>query len=103
MALVYRDGRPYLYRSVRRGGKVTSEYRGSGLDIVLIDRLEAIDRQRAEDAREDWTAEVERMEAEDRDVEAWFARVGVVADAALLAAGYHQHHRGEWRRRRDGR
>src|SRR5262249_1606950 len=30
MALVYRNGRPYLYRSVRRDGRVTSEYRGSG-------------------------------------------------------------------------
>ena len=30
MGLVYRNGRPYLYRSVRRGGRVTSEYLASG-------------------------------------------------------------------------
>ena len=28
MGLVYRNGRPYLYRSKRRGGRVTSEYVG---------------------------------------------------------------------------
>ncbi len=103
MALVYRGGRPYLYRSIRRGGRVTSEYVASGESAVLIHRLEAADRQRAEDRSEEWKAEVRRMEAEDREVAEWFARVEAVADAAMMAAGYHKHHRGEWRRRRDGR
>jgi hypothetical protein len=30
MALVYRNGRAYAYKSIRRGGRITSEYRGSG-------------------------------------------------------------------------
>ncbi len=47
MALVYRNGRPYLYRSVRRGGRVTSEYLGRGIDAQLIAALEA-DRARLE-------------------------------------------------------
>jgi hypothetical protein len=44
MGIVYRNGRPYLYRSKRRGGRVTSEYVGSGHDALLIDALEAIER-----------------------------------------------------------
>ena len=44
MGLVYRNGRPYLYRSVRRGGRVTSEYLGRGIDALLIAALEADDR-----------------------------------------------------------
>ena len=40
MALVHRNGRPYLYRSVRRGGRVTSEYMGGGIDAQLIAALE---------------------------------------------------------------
>ncbi len=41
MGLVYRNGRPYLYRSVRRDGRVTSEYVAGGEDAFLIGALEA--------------------------------------------------------------
>jgi hypothetical protein len=99
MALTYRRGWPYLYKSVRRGGRVTSEYVASGESAALIDRMEAIDRQRSNDAREDWKAERERMEAEDRAVAAMFVRVEDLAAAALVAAGFHPHKR-QWRRRR---
>jgi hypothetical protein len=29
------------------------------------------------------------------------ALVDILLNAALIAAGFHQHHRGAWRRRRD--
>ena len=44
MGLIYRDGRPYLYRSVRRGGRVTSKYLAGGIDAQLIATLEDIER-----------------------------------------------------------
>ena len=44
MGLVYRNGRPYLYRSVRRAGRVSSEYVGRGEDALLIAALETIER-----------------------------------------------------------
>jgi hypothetical protein len=99
MALVYRDGRPYYYKSVRRRGRVTSEYQGAGEAAVLMARLDAADRRRDEDRREDWKAEVERMEAEERANAEMFDRVQSLADAALVAAGFHRHKR-QWRRRR---
>lgn len=63
MALVDRDGRPYLYRSVRRNGRVTSEYRASGEAAVLIHALEAVAREEREYRR--WLERQER----DRDQE----------------------------------
>jgi hypothetical protein len=36
MAIVYRNGRPYCYRSERRGDRVASTYMGSGEDAILI-------------------------------------------------------------------
>jgi hypothetical protein len=58
MALVYRNGRPYLYRSVRRGGRVTSEYVAGGIAAQLIAALETIDQDEAEFQR--WQAREER-------------------------------------------
>jgi hypothetical protein len=43
MALVYRGGKPYLYKSVRRDGRVTSEYVASGESAVVISRIETIE------------------------------------------------------------
>ena len=99
MALVYRGGRPYLYKSVRRGGRVTSEYVASGESAVLISRLEAAGRQREDDRREDWKTAVERMETEERAVAEMFDRIQSLADAALVLAGYHRLKR-QWRKRR---
>ena len=98
MAIVYRNGRPYLYKSIRRNGKVTSEYRGCGPDKLLFDRLEAIERQRAEDAREDWKTEVKRMQTEERAVAEMSDRVDSLAGEALVGAGFHRHKR-QWRKR----
>jgi hypothetical protein len=46
MTLVHRNCRAYLYRSLRRGGRVTSEYVGSGIDAPLIADLEADERHK---------------------------------------------------------
>lgn len=63
MALVYRDGRPYLYRSIRRAGRVTSEYVASGIDAQLIAALEADEREGRRADRE--ADRAERREADD--------------------------------------
>jgi hypothetical protein len=41
------------------------------------------------------------LSALDADLRALAEAIDVVARAALLAAGYRQHKRGEWRRRRE--
>src|SRR5262249_314650 len=100
MGLVYRNGRPYLYRSVRRAargaGRVTSEYVASGIDAWLIAALEADDRDNQRSDQEQ--ARAERREADDleRALDEMAERARDLARDALTAAGYHQHHRGEW-------
>ena len=51
MALVYRGGRPYFNKSVRRGGRVTSEYVASGESAVLISQMETIDADEQDSQR----------------------------------------------------
>ena len=99
MALVRRNGRPYRSRSVRRGGRVTSAYRGSGPGAARLGAMDAARRAEEAAARAAWQAERERLDAQERAIVAWFDRVQELADTALVAAGYHRHKR-QWRRRR---
>lgn len=103
MALVIRNGRTYAYRSVRRGGRVTSRYLGSGSLALLWEMVGRHDamagaEERAE-RREARQAEAERgralIDRLDRRADAGIA----AAVATLEAAGCHRH-KGQWRRRR---
>jgi len=94
-----RDGR-YYYRSRREGGRVISEYLGAGVVGAAAARRE--ERRRTQAA-----AELERDRAareEARQLEATLRDLARASDEllaeALTAAGYHRHHRGEWRLRR---
>jgi hypothetical protein len=82
---------------------VTSEYRGSGTDALLIDALETIDRdERDEDLRQR-RGERKQLDDLERALDEMAERARDLAREALSAAGYHQHHRGEWRKRRVSR
>jgi hypothetical protein len=100
MGLIHRDGRPYLYKSIRKNGRVTSEYRASGAAAVLIDRMEAIERDEADYQRWSGGEENRRLEDLEKELDDLADRARRLAHEALEAAGYHRHHRGEWRRRR---
>lgn len=94
-----RGGR-YYTRSRKVGGRVQREYLGSGPSAEALAALDAIDREEREAAARRQRAERER----DAEAFAVLARLNdaaeAVARAALVAAGYRQHRRGEWRRRR---
>ena len=100
MALVYRNGRPYLYRSVRRGRRVTSEYVGRGIDAQLIAALEADERDWIRFDREQALSERKQVDDLERALDELVEQARDLARDALTAAGYHQHNRGEWRKRR---
>ncbi len=57
MVLVYRNGRPRLQRSVRRGGRVTTEYVASGESAVLIARMGALERDERDSQRYEFQAQ----------------------------------------------
>jgi hypothetical protein len=103
MALVHRNGKAYLYRSVRRGGRVTSEYVAGGESAVLIAALETIDHDKRDYQR--WHERQERREIieVERVLDDLAGRSAALARAVLEAAGYHQHARGTWRKRRGKR
>ena len=89
----------YYYKSEREGGRVKTTYFGAGESGLLISLLELEDRAEREAELEEKRAEREASDAEDRAVSSWFDDVQAVADAALIAAGYHKH-KGQWRRKR---
>jgi len=95
-----RGGRRYYYRSVRRGGRVVKEYVGAGPVAEATAQLDEDDRRRREGAAVSWKEEMMRMEALEAPIEELCDAAETLARAALVAAGYRQHNRGEWRLRR---
>ncbi len=95
--------RGYYYRARKVNGRVVKEYVGAGQVAELaadLDNCERAERERQRAADRADRAEVERLAGavvEFNDLAESLAR------AALLASGYHQHKRGEWRKRREQR
>ena len=93
----------YYYRSVRVDGKPRRQYVGSALIGQLAAQVDAEARER----REIETAQAKEVRAEaewhDEELRAVERLADVLARAALVAAGCRQHHRGEWRRKRECR
>ncbi len=88
------------YRSVKVAGKVRKEYWGSGPEAALVAALDADALARRVRQASMFRAEVELVRAADADAVCFAKFVSDVAHAALTAAGFHQHARGHWRRRR---
>jgi hypothetical protein len=94
------NGNRYYYKTSRIGTRVRTEYVGNSEVAMLIAQLDKIEnrerviRQAEEkEAREEWRAVEEKLDEMLADARSAVAEV-------LKAAGYHQHHRGEWRKRR---
>ena len=90
----------YYTRSVREGGKVRREYVGSGSLAVLAAYADA---QAREEKAKKRAEQQQAREAEDEEtrVMRWYCRaVEGVLRSELTAAGYHQHDRGEWRKKK---
>ncbi|MBV8313545.1 MAG: hypothetical protein JOZ53_01165 [Planctomycetaceae bacterium] len=83
-----------MIRSVRRNGRVTSEYVASGEVAVLEARFFALQRIRSEVERQHWAAVEGALTAQ-------AARVEQVVSEALIHSGYHRPPgRRAWRKRR---
>jgi hypothetical protein len=93
----------YYTRSRREGGRVVREYVGAGVAAELSARLDAARREKAERQRAEARVEAERLDAAEATLDDLCEAADTLAGAALLAAGYHRHDRGEWRRRRGQR
>jgi len=97
-----RRGRRYYYRAYKVGGRVVKAYVGMGLvaealatqdGLVRAERLSAVATRRAARARQSHV---------DDAVRSLDKAIDILVRASLVTDGYYRHHRGEWRRRRDG-
>ena len=91
----------YYTRSRKVNGRVIREYVGAGLLGELAARMDANERQQREDERAADRTRRAELEALDGPLNDLNDLAEMVARAALVAAGYRQHKRGEWRKRRD--
>lgn len=93
-----RNGRgSYYTRSRKVHGRVVREYFGAG--AALAAELDCLRRGVREAERAAWRGERAQVEMVEVRVEALWEAVERLMQAELTVAGYHQHARGEWRRR----
>jgi hypothetical protein len=98
-----RSGNRYYYRKQRQGRRVVSTYHGRGKIASLLAELDALDRERrqhqraeAQIARSEFTA----LAATSPELTMLLAKARAEVARVLTEAGYHQHKRGEWRKKR---
>lgn len=90
----------YVYRSVRRGWQVRSEYMGAGLLGAEQLALNAIERENAKQERDRLRAVVAADRKLDGQLDEALRQVSQVTRAALVLSGHYSARR-VWRLRRD--
>ena len=91
----------YYTRSRKVGGRVIREYVGGGILGELAAQMDALERERREEQAARWKEEQQDLDALEALVNELSEASDLLIRAALLASGYHQHNRGEWRLRRE--
>ncbi len=90
----------YYTRSRKIRGRVVREYVGAGALAGLVAQMDWIERQVREAKRAARRAERVELDELDGSMDQMCQEVELLARAALVAAGFHRHKRGEWRKRR---
>jgi hypothetical protein len=90
----------YYTRSKKRNGRVVREYVGTGELAEISAEIDAMRQGERWLEAQNQRQEIEGLTALNCEIIDLVERTDLVARAALLAAGYHQHKRGEWRKRR---
>lgn len=96
-----RNGGRYYTRSRREGGRIVREYVGTGPLAELAAGQDREARRRRQEEARTWHEEWERLEGLDTEARELCELAELLTRAALVAAGYRQHHRGEWRKPRE--
>ena len=90
----------YYTRSHTVGGRTVREYVGTGEKARQIADGDAARRTAEREYRERIMAEQARYREADDALKIYCLAVDATLRSALEVAGYHQHDRGEWRKRR---
>src|SRR5215470_5285029 len=86
----------FYYRSQRVNGRVIKKYLGTG---YAAQQAYEIDQQRQEEKKQERAMRKE-IEALDHQTNSLRDMTKTLVKAHLLIAGYHQHHRCQWRKQR---
>jgi hypothetical protein len=101
MSWQQRGDKRYYYRHEWIDGRSVRIYQGTGEvgeQAATTDALRRVDEEIAARQRRQ---EQERRAAAEAPLAQLCAQTDLLVHAALLAAGYHRHDRGEWRRKRE--
>ncbi len=90
----------YYTRSRKVNGRVVREYVGAGVLGELAARMDDEERRRREEEAAAWREEREGLEELVGLIDKLCQEIETIARAALLAAGFRRHNRGEWRKAR---
>lgn len=91
----------YYTRSRKVDGRVVREYIGGGLLGQFAALQDEHERRQREEQAAYWGEEQEDLDALEAPVAELSEASDLLVRAALLASGYRQHNRGEWRLRRE--
>jgi hypothetical protein len=100
MGWVRRGSKSYYYRSRRVQGRVVGEYIGPGPLGQLAADLVQLRRAQRQANREAVGLAHLRWQEVDSSMGAMDQVGDLLTRAVLVAAGFHQHERGPWRKRR---
>lgn len=91
------SGRLYYYRSRRVGHRIVKHYLGCGPVAKLAAAMDAEARKTRKAGMKQAREEQSRVRHVSSQVERLSEAADLMTKIALVLAGYHQHHRGEWR------
>jgi hypothetical protein len=91
----------YYTRSRRVGRRVVREYVGGGSVGELAAAADAKSREEAQRQAQVWRERRAAIAASSESTRCFSDALDRLAQGTLVVAGYHQHHRGEWRRVRE--
>ncbi|VTU01336.1 Uncharacterized protein OS=Singulisphaera acidiphila (strain ATCC BAA-1392 / DSM 18658 / VKM B-2454 / MOB10) GN=Sinac_7637 PE=4 SV=1 [Gemmataceae bacterium] len=95
-----RGAQRYYYAAERIDGRVVKRYVGAGALIVEFAALQAETRAEKTDEAARIRCQRDELTALGESLTALDDLADTLAAAALVAAGFHRHHRGPWRKRR---
>lgn len=96
-----RNGRGEYYTRTRKvNGRDVREYFGTGMKGALAAAADLLRRKQRQMEVQERRAEESRWQAAGEPLNDLCKSADIVARAALVAEGYHQHAHGEWRRRK---
>jgi hypothetical protein len=96
-----RGQKRYYYRHEWQDGRSVRTYLGSGEIAEMAATADALQRVAREiDARK-WQQDQERRAAAEALLAELCEQSNMLVRATLVVAGYHQHDRGAWRRKRE--